>query len=442
MEPYILEKPDLQNKEQIAAVAKIYEKGFNPFDIVAKANQPKYLYWDRLKYKVPSKDISAIDYWLTVKWIRKAQAIRSPIVDVTGAFFSWNKLAKLEKFTHQLDLNTGGNLFAFQKDMGEKHKQRLISKGILEEAIASSQLEGANTTRRVAKEMIREGRRPINKSEHMILNNYLTMQAVEEEYKSRDLDMEMLLELHAMITKDTVPEDEQGRLRKSKEQIVVSDDSGIIYHAAPDIKFTRKQLKRLFHFANKNDDDPFIHPVIKAIMIHFWLAYLHPFTDGNGRLARLLFYWYLIKNDYWAFVYLPISKIIKRSPSQYKMSYVYSEQDDFDLTYFIDYNVRKVESALHEFEQYVYEKAQKNSLMNRIVKTSLKLNDRQIQLLQFFYGDPDSYTSTKVHQNIHNISKKTAELDLNHLINYGFVTRVQEGRSVKYFPTDKIKSLF
>ncbi len=117
-------------------------------------------------------------------------------------------------------------------------------------------------------------------------------------------------------------------------------------------------MEKLIQFSNDEPENAtFIHPVIKAIIIHFWIGYLHPFTDGNGRLARLLFYWYLIKEGYWAFVYLPISKAIKLSPKQYSMAYIYSEQDDNDMTYFIDYNIKKIKLAVREFKKYLEKKS-------------------------------------------------------------------------------------
>jgi len=135
----------------------------------------------------------------------------------------------------------------------------------------------------------------------------------------------------------------ESKAIKTGEPVFVTDESkGLVYYEAPDIDFVKDELIKLIKFANdESTAGVFIHPIIKAIMLYFWLGYLHPFSDGNGRLARLLFYWYLVKEGYWAFVYLPISKIIKRSPKQYIMAYVYSEQDDNDLTYFVNYNFKK-----------------------------------------------------------------------------------------------------
>ena len=112
---------------------------------------------------------------------------------------------------------------------------------------------------------------------------------------------------------------------------------------------------------NDNLEDPyFVHPLIKAILLHFWLGYLHPFTDGNGRFARTIFYWYLLRHKYWAVSYLPVSRVIRNAPAQYRDAYVYSEQDDRDATYFVDYNLHKIMQAKREFEDYALRKQAEN----------------------------------------------------------------------------------
>lgn len=407
---------------------------------------PKYLYWDVFRYKKPAPEgISIEELWLAVKLIRNAGGILSPVRDENGKYFSWVKLDRVEKLLHEIDMTAGGELFISKGLL--KNKQAFISRGVMEEAIASSQLEGASTSRRMAKEFLREGRAPRNESEQMILNNYLTMKAIEDEYRDRELSLDLVKEIHGMITKNVPASDGKvARLRIPKEDddIVVSDDiSGDIYHRAPKASFVKKEIERLIEFANNTDkDDRFIHPVIRAIIIHFWVGYLHPFTDGNGRLARWLFYWYLVKNNYWAFIYLPMSKVIKESYKDYLMAYVYSEQDDNDMTYFIDFNIRKIEEAIGKFDEYIKKKERENLRMNKLSKANYGFNERQIQLLQYFYGSPEERTTLKTHLNIYQVSKVTGIKDLKDLVVKGFLLSRKDGKTVYYFPTKSVRALF
>ncbi len=444
-----LKKPDLSKIKERNLIQSLSENSRNKeiiFDFVKKTFEPEYIYWDNVKYKEPAPvGITKEELWKLVKIVRGSQSIKSPIKNKSGDNFKWIKIPCLEEFFHEIDMNTGGELFVRKSDIDKQNKQKLISRGIMEEAIASSQLEGAATSRQVAKRMLRDGRKPRNASEQMIVNSYLSMREIEEKYKNEKMSLPLLLELHRMITNET--KDDEGdrpRLRTDKDNIYVIDKaSGNIYHEAPKVDFVNKELKLLINFANDElETDSFVHPVIKAIMLHFWLGYLHPFTDGNGRLARLLFYWYLIRKGYWAFVYLPISKIIKKSPNQYKMAYVYSEQDDNDLTYFIDYNIRKIKLAVRDFSEYLEKESWGNIRMKKAGELKYKLNERQIYLLRYLSGDQEERTTQKMHMNIYQITKMTAGKDLNILVQKGFLRPIKKGRNIYYYGTSKIKELF
>ena len=443
---YKLKKPNLSKideKKVLKIILKQNKESALIFSLVQKTFQPEYLYWNKIEHKTFPKNISKEEFWLLVKTIRKAQSMKSVIKDKSGNYFNWIKLPKLEEFFHEIDLNAGGSLFISKKDVNKKNKQKFISRGVMEEAIASSQLEGANTTRKVAKQFLREERKPRNESEQMILNSYKTMQLIESEYKNKRMGVDVILELHGIITKDinSIPEKERGTFRKDEDKIIVSDNYEI-YHEAPKMSFVKQEFERFIKFANDDLSESFVHPIIKAVMLHFWIGYLHPFTDGNGRLARVMFYWYLLKKDYWAFAYLPISKVIKESPIQYGNAYIYSEQDDLDLTYFIDYNIRKIKLSIKEFEKYFEKKSKENLKMNKLSKTKYSLNERQIQLLQYLYGDKNEKTSLSVHMNIYQVAKKTAIKDLKDMEELKFLTSEKQGRNIYYYATDKIGKLF
>lgn len=441
-----LEKPNIE-KITTAEIVKFLEYE-DDGKVIAKSFYPEYLYWDKIKYKeLPNQHKPEIA-WAAIKFLRNKGLHRqkSVIVDEKSQKFSWlDALPWYNEFFHEIDMNLGGALLGLARDLDEREKRQFITRGIMEEAIASSQLEGANTTRKAAKQMLREGRKPRNRSEQMIINNYQAMLYIEKELKSSKLSLDIIKDLHVILTQKTLDsKKDEGRLRNDKDEIVVSGATdGTIYHTAPREKFMRKEIERLITYANDDlKDGEFVHPVFKAMFLHFWMGYLHPFIDGNGRLARALFYWYLLKNNYWGFAYLPLSKIIKNSPAQYGMAYIYTEQDDNDLTYFLDYIARKIKQSIKAFREYEQSAQKENTKMIKEARAKYHMNDRQIHLLQFYQKNRDEGISISAHININEISRGTAITDLRVLEKLGFISKKKTGRKIYYYATDKVERLF
>jgi Fic family protein len=443
METFKIEKPRTSGISN--SVWNHIEEKSDIFKYVERANRPEYLYWDKIKYKPLPEGVSAEEFWAFIKLLRQHSATRAetPIKSEPGDVFSWQLLPGQDHLLHEIDMDLGGALMS-QIVEDDAARQRFITRGIMEEAIASSQLEGANTTRRAAKRILLERRAPANKSEQMIINNYRAMLAVEEELRHREMDIESLLDMHVTITKDTIDDSQVGRFRQDSDRVVVCDPArDIVYHVPPSEKFLKKEIKRLLRFANDHSDkNQFVHPVVKAILLHFWIGFLHPFADGNGRIARILFYWYLLKNNYWAFAYLPVSRVIKNSPAQYRDAYIYTEQDDNDLTYFIDYNLRKIKQAKREFAAYVKKKESENRKMSEVARSKYNLNDRQIQLLRYLHKNSSASTSIKMHSQIYGISRPTARKDLEQLEKLGLLSSEKVGRDRPFRGTQIISKLF
>ena len=440
---YKIVKPDLTSIGLESMVEKLRKGGDFLTEDLKKANVPKYLHWDQVRHKEFGSDLTKEEYWFLLKQIRKISSTKTSIKAEDGSNFNWFRIPYTDEYLHKIDMQSGGQMFSTYSTIAELNKQKFVSRGVLEEAIASSQLEGAHTTRKVAKKMLLEKREPRNESERMIVNNYRAIEAINEDFKDRKLNKEMLFELHRMLTEGTeLPENERGRFRSDTDNIVVTGVFGseeVITHIAPKQEFVEREIERLFDYANDMEANKFVHPVIKAIFIHFWIGYLHPFVDGNGRLARTLFYWYLLKNDYWSFIYLPISTVIKKSPTQYARAYIYSEQDDYDITYFYDYHMRKIIQALEEFNGYVESQLEENKKINSLLKNHLGLNDRHKHLIHYLLADEGVYTTVTSHSTINGVVRQTAQRDLRNLVERGFLKKERVGKYVHYLPTSELR---
>src|SRR3989338_960819 len=439
---YKLHKPDLSRINEAVLTKKI-KNSDALMDAMHAINDQSYLYWDKIQYsaKIPN-DTTPEEFWYFVKQVRKYSSRKSVIKAEGGEQYSWVRLNYTDEYLHKLDMQLGTNelVFLSKTSFDAEQKKRFLTKSIMEEAIASSQLEGAATTTSMAKKLLSEKRTPKDKSERMIVNNYKTMQALNQDYKDKELSHDVLFELHRLITNDTLDQDKQGRYRRDTDNITVNDQLQYIYYVTPKESFVTQEMERLIKFANNEDGGGFMHPIIKAIFLHFWVGILHPFFDGNGRLARTIFYWYLLKEGYWTMQYLPISLVIREAPMQYGMAYVYSEQDDFDFTYFYDFHMRKLMQALKNFKAYLQRKIDENKNIKNLFKAEYALNPRQIQALYYLVTKGDGYyINPSSYEALCGISRTTAISDLKTIEKMGLVKSNKVGKYVRYYGTELLQ---
>ncbi len=315
-------------------------------------------------------------------------------------------------------------------------------RSLVEEAISSSQIEGAATTRIVAKEMLRTGRKPKDQSEKMIYNNFQSMQMIKN-HLNEPLSKELILELHRHMTKDTLENpDWAGRYRMPGDDTIYvfdSDEQTVLYKP-PEPDRVEDLMLKLCDFANNDEQDEFVNPIIKGILLHFWLAYVHPFMDGNGRTARALFYWYVLKKKYWVFEYLSVSTAILSARAQYYRSFLYSELDGNDATYFVVYNLKALHKAIGILNEYIARKQKEKYNVRKLVYKYPMLNIRQRTLLASAFENPAEIFAIETHANIHGVTYQTARTDLLGLKDLGLLIMQKSGKKFLFTLTKDIES--
>jgi Fic family protein len=408
-----------KDNDTISLIVELQSNG------ILKNIQDEYLYWDKVKYK--SKKYSANKLWNAVKLDRILKANR---VKFGNYSFSFIVTDFMQRALHKFDMHIGGTLGS-NIGIAETDKTKYIISSLIEESISSSQIEGANTTRKKAKEMIQLEKKPKNKSELMILNNFITMKYIVQN-KEKDLTPENILYVHKLISNGTLnTPNEEGAFRENDDVHVVDYSKGEIVHTPPLKKDLEKLIVELCIFFN-NDTTDFIHPIIKGSIIHFMIGWIHPFTDGNGRTARALFYWYMLKNGYWLTEYLSISKIIQGTKNQYEKAYLYTELDDNDLSYFITYHIKTMEKAYEALKEYINRKQKEVFQAVKFMKIP-EINERTAQVLKLLNGDPDRVLSTKEIETRFNVSNFTARSDLKTLVKLGFLDIIQVNKKKQNF---------
>jgi Fic family protein len=399
----------------------------------------RYLHWDKLRYYKPPEGYSHEEWWYALKRERQFLFKGIPLRDRSGALFKYLIVDPIPEMLHKIDQGAGGFIQMPDPITNPDTKDQYYVSSLIQEAITSSQLEGAATTREIAKEMIKTGRAPRDKSEQMILNNFQTMRRIGR-LKNEPLTKGLVFHIHQIITDKTLKDKTAtARFRKADERIVVGDMYNEVFHDPPPAQQLEERMEAMCDFANSKSPVGFVHPVIRSIILHFWLAYDHPFVDGNGRVARALFYWSMLHHGYWLFEFISISQIILKAPATYGRTFLYTETDDNDLTYFVLYQLRVIQRAIKELHEYIKRRTERLQAIERELRGVAGLNHRQRSLVSHALRHPYQQYTIRSHQTSHNVVYQTSRLDLLDLENRGLLTSRKIGKTWYFTPVSDLE---
>lgn len=403
----------------------------------------RYLHYTEVKRRAPPAGLATDEWWLGIKLARAYVRREIPLDDAAGRPFGYLLADPVHEMLHRIDQMAAGRIELPEEVTGPDSRERYIVNALIEEAITSSQLEGASTTRAVAADMIRSGRRPMDRSETMIVNNYRAIERIRT-LASQPLTPEMVRSLHETLTRDTLADESAaGRLQRpgdERVQVVDNRTNQVLYTPPPAAQLPQR-LERMCQFANGElDGDRFMHPVVRAVLLHFWLAHDHPFEDGNGRTARALFYWSMMSSKYWLFEYVSISTVIRRSFARYAQAYQFSESDENDATYFLVYHLQAILKAIKELEEYLQRKIQQLRDVEARLQSSSEFNHRQLALLSHALRHPGAEYTIRSHQNSHRVAYATARADLRQLASAGYLLELKRGNAYAYRVAGAIRS--
>lgn len=322
---------------------------------------------------------------------------------------------------------------AFPEILAQHQAAFLYGNLQFEEAILSSQLEGAATTRPVAADMLRSERKPRTEGERMIAGN-LQMIVEAQQQMEAPLTPALLQALHRRGTSGIDDPKYRPGFFRTTDDIAVRTVDGFTVHQPPPAEGLTRRLEAICEWFN-TPSQTYVHPMIRAIALHFLIAHEHPFHDGNGRVARALFYWAMLRSGYAAFLYVSISRYLKEAPAQYVQSFRRVQNDDMDVTYFLDAQARIIRRGLDTLHEHLTKLQQRM----RDIRTEWStqpaynaLNLRQKYLLDVSrIGITATFRAMDVQRNM-KVSANTALSDLNGLVTAGFFEKRKEGRGWIY----------
>ncbi|GAA0711291.1 Fic family protein [Dokdonella soli] len=402
--------------------------------------------WDHLRHLEPPGGLLTEQWWLAIKLARIPIFRDLPLRDGLGRPILLAVTDSMLRRLHFIDREAAGAIKGLDRADGPGDRERYLFRSLVEEAMTSSQLEGASTTRQVAKEMLDSGRQPRDRSERMIYNNFQVMQQLRR-WREQPLTPKSIFEMHRVLTSDAIDEaDAAGRFRRADEQIQVINTDGKVLHQPPPADELPARLDALCAFANEADKEDFLHPVLRAIALHFQVGYDHPFVDGNGRTARALFYWSMLRSGYWLTEYLSISSVLKRAPAKYARAYLHTETDESDLGYFVSHQLGVICQAVEGLQGYLARKAteqrQAASLLRPDSALAIRLNHRQRELLLHAVRHAGAIYRIAEHRSTHQVTYQTARTDLLGLVAEGLLRQRKQGKAFAFVtPPDLAKRL-
>ncbi len=405
-------------------IGEIFARGISP------APDGRYRHWDTLRHTQPPTGLTLEEWWGGIKFARSQIKREVPLKDKKGQPFYYSMVDPVFEMLHEIDRDASGRINVSEQITNPQTRDRYIQSSLIEEAITSSQLEGASTTRERAKAMIRSGREPMDQGERMIFNNYRAIQLISR-FKSQPLTPELIFQIHRTITEGTLPEgSKRNYLRPADSRFAVYDErDNTRLYTPPPANQIPKRVEAMCEFANGAQTGVFLHPILKAIILHFWLAYDHPFIDGNGRTARALFYWSVLSQGFWLFEFVSISSLIRKAPAKYSRSFLYTETDENDLTYFVLAQLKVIRRGIDELYRYLERKIKEIRETEHLLRSSAILNHRQLALLSHALRHPGMRYTVHSHETSHGVTYQTARTDLLELEKKQLLIKAKPGRA-------------
>lgn len=302
------------------------------------------------------------------------------------------------------------------------------AKAMEEEIVSTFRIEQIDTSRESVRQIL-SGQAPKNDEEHRIYGMKLGLEFIAD--VSHTITEENLFRLYQMTIGDFLPEEDRllpGNLYRHDSVYIVGgkvEHTGLPWQRLP--AYMAELVAFVAEKAAQND-------LVKAAILHFALAYLHPYFDGNGRMARLLHLWYLVQRGYSSALFVPMSRFIEESRSRYYKAYTLVEQNQqisgmLDVTPFLTYFAESVYSRLGEGQP----QPRTLQAFDEALRQG-KVTEKERALWQFVltaYGD-EEFSTKRLEKDFGDAAYATIRSFVLKFERLGFLTSVRYGNRVKY----------
>ena len=375
----------------------------------------RYLSREEIAYRLPVS-IPIGQFWPVMEEARKKNAISLPLKAQNGLPF-WFVINKTIEAQCDAVAAIARRSFVF-----DELSEKTMEEATIDEAVWSSVIEGAFTSKAEAARIIQQNKSPSNKSEQMVKNNYQALMYVLEHLED-PITAQTLIDIARMVTCGASDETVEGF---RTIPVYVTGREGIVY-TPPDAAQVLALVDDLLAFITDSE----LHPLLKACIAHFYFVYVHPFTDGNGRTARALSYMMLLRTGYDFFRYFSISGLIAEERGRYYKAMRQVETSGNDMSYFIDYYSAMLSRSVDRMKEHLLGHVLTEKRMNALQATG-RLNERQLKGARWLLEGKTAQVTVDAWKKKFRTATETARQDLLLLCEEGLLERKMEGRKAVF----------
>lgn len=338
-----------------------------------------------------------------------------------------------------------GKLSTLIEILDQTKEQNIAVETFIDEIIASNAIEGEylnydSVRSSVRKRLDKNFNLGEDSSTHH--TDALTSLLIDSNLNHKPLTLERLHKWHTSLFvggySSLLEDINVGVFRKYDDMEVVSGVHGrekVHYLAIPAAKI-QKDIEKLLEYINNSPENPYI----KSAKAHLWFVSIHPYDDGNGRVARVIADYILSKNMNLEYKYFSISSAIQLDKKGYYEALESSQNllynREYDFTKWIKWHTQTLRASVNLGLKKVEIVVQKAKFWNKVNQE--ELNSRQIKvlnkLLEYPKDEFEGGLSTKKYMSMTKVSKPTAFRDIQALVTFGYIQQIEgtAGRSVKY----------
>lgn len=376
----------------------------------------RYLPRREILHRLPVT-VSIGQFWPELEAARRGQSQTLPLKDQRGEPFWFVLNRSIEQ-----QCNVIAALARRDVAFTGPEFDALYEEAVVDEAVYSSVIEGAFTSREQAMDFLRWNRTPRSKSEQMIKNNYDALTYVLE-HLDEPIGEETILAIARIVTRSAAEVQVTGY---REGMVYVTGREGVVY-TPPRAEVVPEMMRALVKFIRESE----LHPLLKACIAHFYLVYVHPFGDGNGRTARALSYMMLLQVGYDFFRYVSVSGVVAEERGRYYRAMRSVEESDGDMTYFIDAYSAMLARTVQKMEDHLKYHVLAGQKL-KALEAGGSLNERQLNGARWLLESANTGVTAEAWRKKYEVVTETARRDLLALCAAGVLAREKDGRKAVF----------